>query len=267
MGHVSALHVYPIKSCRGIELRSVRLDALGPLYDRRLMVIDEAGRFLRQSDAPKLALLTPQLAPTSLKVRAPEMPTLNVALRARGAERRAVSIWDDTVEAEDAGEEAAAWLEHFLEQPARLVRLPDNVARWTDPRYRAERAGVGFADGFPILLIGAASLADLNQHMARPLPMNRFRPNLVVEGFEPYAEDRWKRIRIAGVELDVVKPCARCSITTVNQATGQIDDKEPLATLATYRRHDSEVHFGQNCIHRDPGMLRVGDLVEVLDSE
>jgi uncharacterized protein len=261
---VSALHIYPIKSCRGLDLTAVRLDRLGPLYDRRFMLVDETGRFLTQRELPRMALIAPRLGPTALQVSAPEMPMLKVAMSQPGAKRIAIQIWKQHGEAEDAGEHASSWFSQFLERRCRLVRLPAGAGRPVDPVFAGPDARIAFADGFPLLLTTEASLADLNGRLDRALPMNRFRPNIVVRGGEPYAEDRWKRIRAGELSLELCKPCARCVTTTVDQITAQVGS-EPLATLAQYRKRDNKVLFGQNCLHSEPGAIRVGDPVEVLE--
>jgi uncharacterized protein YcbX len=264
MPSASALHVYPIKSCRGVELKAVRFDRLGPLYDRRFMLVDETGNFLTQRELPRMALIEPRLGPTSLQVSAKNMPMLKVAMTQRDAKRIEVRVWKHHGKAEDAGGNAAAWFSEFLERPCRLVRFPDDDVREVDPAYARAPAQVGFADGFPVLLLSEASLEDLNARMPQKVPMNRFRPNIVVRDCEAYAEDRWKRIRIGELVLDVVKPCSRCAITGVDQLSG-LRGEEPLATLASYRARDNGVFFGQNCVHDGPGAIRVGDEVEVLE--
>jgi hypothetical protein len=268
MPTVASLHVYPIKSCRGLDLTAVRFDQLGPLYDRRFMLVDENGAFLSQRKLPRLALITPRLGPTALVVSAPNMPQLKVAMSQRDARRIEVQIWEHRGAAEDVGANAADWFSSFLEQPCRLVRWADDQLRPVDPKYARSEAATTFNDGFPVLLMSEASVADLNKRMKQPLPMNRYRPNVVVRDLEPYAEDSWRRIRIGEVELDVVKPCGRCATTTVDQLTG-VPGTEPLATLASYRRDQeggNKVLLGQNCVHRSLGSIRAGDPVEVLES-
>jgi hypothetical protein len=262
---VTALHLYPIKSCRGVALREAAVDARGIVGDRRCMVVDAGGRFLTQRERPRMALVAPALDGDRLTVRAPDMPTLAVALRDDGA-RRAVVIWDDRCEAVDQGDDAAAWLSDFLRTPCRLVRIADDFVRRVDPAYARPDDQVGFADGYPFLLAAEASLADLNARTATPLPMDRFRPNVVVDGRTPYEEDGWTRVRIGGVAFRVLKPCARCPITTVDQRTAA-RAREPLRALAAYRRVPGRgVMFGQNLAHDAPGTLRVGDAVEVLET-
>jgi uncharacterized protein YcbX len=265
MPTVAALNVYPIKSCRGLPLKAVRFDLLGPLYDRRFMLVDEAGKFLTQRELPRMALIEPRLGPTSLQISAPGMPQLKVAMAHRDSKRIEVAVWGYEGAAEHAGEHAADWFSSFLERSVQLVHFPEDVRRKVSQRHTELDAQVGFADAYPVLLLSEASLADLNGRMKSPLPMDRFRPNLVVKDCDAFAEDRWKRIRIGDLTLDVVKPCSRCAITTVDQITGQ-RGTEPLTTLATYRKHENDVWFGQNCVHHGPGSVRVGDQVEVLET-
>jgi len=262
---VSALYVYPIKSCRAIDLKAVRFDAGGPTYDRRFMVVDENGRFLTQRELPRFALIEAKLGPMSIGVSAPGMPALKVAMTQRDPKRIPVQIWEDRGEAEDTGENAASWFSQFLQRECRLVRVPEDGLRPVDPRYARAPAEVGFADAYPVLLTSEASLTDLNGRLAQNVPMSRFRPNIVVRGGDAYAEDSWKQIRIGELVLDVVKPCSRCVTINVDQLNAQ-QSKEPLATLATYRTRDNKVYFGQNCVHLGYGSIRVGDSVEVLET-
>ncbi len=262
---VTSLHVYPIKSCRAVDLKAVRFDALGPLYDRRLMVVDATtSRYLTQRELPRLTLITPQLGPTALQVSAPQMPTLKVSLTSERTERREITVWRFTGPAEDLGEHAADWISTVVERACRLVRFAPDVVREVNPSYAGPGVFTSFTDGYPVLLTTQGSLDDLNARLTDKVPMSRFRPNLVIAGAEPFAEDRWKRLRVGEVELDIVKPCARCVITTVDQLTAKTS-KEPLATLATYRARDGEVFFGQNCVHRSLASIRIGDPVEVLE--
>jgi uncharacterized protein YcbX len=262
---VTSIHIYPIKSCRAIDLKAARLDELGISFDRRLMVVDaETSRFLTQREEPKLTLISPQLGPTSLQVNAPSMPLLKIDTRREG-QRRDVTVWRFTGPAEDCGENAASWFSTVLERSVRVVRWADDVQRAVNPTYAGEGVLTAFTDGYPILITTEGSLEDLNSKAAERVPMSRFRPNIVIKGAAAFAEDTWKRIRVGEVELDVVKPCSRCAITTVDALTAK-RGKEPLATLAKYRLHENETWFGQNCIHRSLGSIRVGDPVEVLET-
>jgi hypothetical protein len=263
---VKSLHVYPVKSCRGLALQSVRLDARGPLYDRRWMIVDAQGAFLTQREEPRLALVRVTLRPTEIALDAPDMRTLRVPARGGEGARVSVKVWNHQGPGEDAGEAAADWLSQHLGRACRLVRFPDEARRAVSKRHTELDAETAFTDGYPVLLISEASLADLNGRMKTALTMERFRPNVVVTGTEAYAEDTWKRIRVGDVLLDVVKPCARCAITTVDPTTAD-RGKEPLATLASYRRLGNDVLFGQNAVHHGPGTLRAGDAVEVLETQ
>lgn len=265
MPKVSALYIYPVKGCAGIEVSGVRLDAMGPLYDRRFMVVDEHGKFLSQRELPRMALVRTKLAPTALVLEAPDMPKLTVPLAAQSDARRAVEVWGDALPAEPTGRSSKDWLSEVLGRPCELVRFADEAERPVDPAYAPPDSRVAFADAFPLLLISEASLEDLNARLSNALPMNRFRPNVVVTGAAPYEEDGWHELRIGGVRVDVVKPCSRCRVPTVDQRTAETG-AEPSATLARYRRRNHKVYFGQNCLHRERGMIRVGDEIEVLST-
>jgi uncharacterized protein len=260
---VSHLNVYPVKSCRGIALGEASLDRWGIRHDRNWMVVDAEGCFVSQRTQPRLALVEPALGPELLTLRAPGVPALELPVSGRAGLERTVTVQDDSCTALDQGEDAAAWLSGYLGQPMRLVHIGTSFQRSLDPRYVPEGGEVGFADGYPLLVLSDASVAELNRRLAAPLPMNRFRPNLVVTGCSAFAEDAWRRIRVGEVVLHLVKPCERCVITTVDQATAE-QGKEPLATLATFRRYGDGVAFGQNAVHQGPGRIRVGHAVEVL---
>ena len=179
---------------------------------------------------------------------------------------RGVTIWRDTLRVPDAGDMAADWLSRFIKKPIRLVHVPVQRARTTEAGYGRDDDKVAFADGYPLLLIGQASLDDISSRVGRPLEMLRFRPNLVIEGSEAFAEDGWKRIRIGDVEFRVVKPCSRCILTTIDPQTGVRDEqREPLATLMSYRKQEGGTMFGQNLVNDSNGVLEVGMPVTVLE--
>ncbi len=263
MVEVAALYVYPIKSCAGMSVASVTLDRRGVMGDRRFMVVDDDGRFLSQRELPKLALIVPRIADGAVTLAAPGFSTITVPVLMEGP-RRSVVVWRDVCDAIDQGDDASRWLSAHLGVSCRLVRLADEWKRLVDPTYATRPDDeVSFADAYPLLLIGEASLEDLNARLETPLPMNRFRPNVVVRGSTPFAEDGWRNIVIGDVRATVVKPCARCVTTLVDQQTGA-RGKEPLRTLASYRRRgDGEVYFGQNVIHAGQGAITVGDRVIV----
>lgn len=264
---ISALHTYPVKSCRGVTLREASFDARGIVGDRLFLVVDAEHAFVTQRSHTRMALIDAALAGLSLTLSAPGQPALTVGVAHEGPRCR-VTIWRDTAEAVDQGDAAAAWLSAWLGEPVRLVRMADDWTRLVSADYAVRPTDqTGFADGYPALLISEASLEALNARLtakgSHALPMNRFRPNIVVAGAAPFAEDGWKRIRAGGMTFDVVKPCARCDVTTTDQDTAE-RGKEPLATLAEFRRVEGKVMFGQNVIHAGPGTLRVGDEIEIL---
>ena len=260
---LSALYRYPVKSLAGNSLSHCRLDAFGLEHDRRWMVVDREGVFITQRELPEMTLISTHAEGDGLVLQAPGLTPLTVDRPPEGAERVAVRVWDDRCEARTCGEEAAGWLSGFLGHACRLVYMDAQEVRRVDPRYARPGDRTAFSDGFPLLLISQASLDDLNRRLETPLPMIRFRPNLVVTGCEPYAEDGWSLIRIGDVRLRVVKPCARCKITTVDPYTAEVGS-EPLKTLAGYRRQGNKVLFGQNLLHDGAGELTAGMPVEVL---
>ena len=263
---VSELNIYPIKSCGGISLERGEIDVRGFVHDRRWLVVDEDCRFLTQREIARMALIKPQVDELTLRLTAPEMSAFDLPTDQTG-QRVEVTIWKDSgVGAVDQGDEIADWLSTFLRQKVRLVRFASDYFRQVSQEYAPrETDQTGFADAYPFLILSEESLADLNSRLEVPLPMNRFRPNIVVRSAETsFAEDTWKAIRIGDVIFDVVKPCARCAITTTNQATAE-RGKEPLKTLATFRQHPRGVMFGQNAVHRSSGAIHTGAVVEVVE--
>ncbi|MGA4321866.1 MOSC domain-containing protein [Ectopseudomonas hydrolytica] len=267
MPSLSGLYRYPLKSGRGEALQRSAVDGLGLHGDRRWMVVDaDSGRFITQRLLPQMSQLSARYdARGGLTLSAPGQADLAVALPDPEKDLRGVVVWRDSLRVPDAGDEAAEWLSAMLGKPCRLVQVPESRARQVDTAYAQPGDRVAFADGFPLLLIGQASLDDLSQRVGQPLSMLRFRPNLVVTGSEAYAEDGWRRIRIGEVEFEVVKGCSRCILTTIDPQTGERNaQREPLATLKTYREKDGDVFFGQNLLPRGVGELQLGMMVEIL---
>lgn len=261
--NLSAIHVYPIKSCAGIRVPVARVGRRGLESDRRWMLVDPDGRFLTQREHPRMALIEPFLGDEELRVTTPNLEPLVVEPDAPGP-RRPVGVWKSRTAAVDHGDRAAAWFSEALGTHCRLVRQAEDSRRAVrSDDGRGPRAPISFADGYPFLLVTEASLEDLNARLPQPIPMDRFRPNPVVEGAPAFDEDSWGRIRVGDLELTVEKPCVRCAITTVDQASGKTG-REPLRTLAIYRRHPEGVRFGQNLIHQGEGTLREGLGVAVL---
>lgn len=258
---LSRLFVYPVKSLAGIELTEADVDEFGIVNDRRWMVVDEHGELLTQRDHPRLALVKATFAPHGLTLSTPGLSKLEVDLPEGGA--RSVRVWDDVVCANDAGAPAADWLSTFLQRPAALVHMPDSTFRRVDPRYSPQQRRVSFADAYPFLVLTQESMDELNRRLAQPLVIERFRPNIVISGaVKPHAEDLWNCIRAGSIEFDLVKPCARCAVPTVDPLTAETG-KEPTRTLATYRKRDGKVWFGVNAIHRSTGRLSVGSQVSI----
>jgi uncharacterized protein YcbX len=264
MIEVSGLTIYPVKSCAGIDGRSMRLDRFGLVGDRRWLLVDENNRFMSQRELSSMALIGAAVDDDGLRLDF-QQQSLRVAQPSADARLRQVTVWSDTLRALDAGEEAADWLSEKLGQPCRLVYMGDDCQRYVDGVYAREGETVSFADGFPLLLISQASLDDLNARLSSPVPMNRFRPNLVVSGCEAFAEDSWRRIRVGEIEFDVAKPCSRCVMPSIDQASGR-KDSEILRVLAGYRRgEDRQTYFGQNLLYRGSGEIALGAIVEVLE--
>ena len=261
---LSSLIYYPIKACRGFEVESAEVERMGLQHDRRMMATTPEGKFLTQREYPKLALVTPTLKNGSLELSAPEFDSLRLNIQTKGTSQP-VTVWHSKgVAAIDQGEDAAQWFSDWLGVTVRLMHIADGFQRKLNPQYAVNADDhTGFADGYPILVISEESLADLNSRLETPVPMNRFRPNVVVRGCEPFAEDTWKRIRIGGIEMAVVKPCARCVVTTIDKDT-LVQSKEPLKTLNTFRKQPKGAMFGQNVIPLNGGRLEVGMSVEVL---
>lgn len=262
---LSAINIYPIKAVRGLGLESVMVEERGLAGDRRWLVVDADDRFISQREHAAMARLSANIMPKGLRLEAEGRTPLNVEFRS--APTRTVTIWRDEVKAIDAGDPAAEWLTEFIGFPARLVHMDEDSYRPVHPDYSEPGDVVSFADGFPLLIANEASLADLNARMETPLPMNRFRPNLVVMGAEPWAEDGWKVLRIGGVVFRNVKQCGRCLVTTTDQQTGERMGEEPLRTLSTFRKVDQAVMFGANLIPEREGLpmpISIGTAVEVL---
>jgi uncharacterized protein len=257
MLRLTALHVYPIKSAGGCSVRDWRVDSFGLRYDRRWMVVDRSGQFITQRTHPRLALVRPTIDGDTMRVAASGMPVLELPLDPTPGVTTMAVVWRDTCEAVWTGERPAAWFSEALGTPCSLVHMPVDTIRPADPAFAPPGVRVSFADAFPFLLISEESLADLNARLPASLPMNRFRPNLVIGGRGPYVEDSLGAFRLGEIEFRVVKPCDRCVVTTTDQETTE-RGVEPLRTLATYRKVGGEVMFGQNVIHLGTGRLSVG---------
>jgi uncharacterized protein YcbX len=269
---LSAITRYPVKSCRGHGVQSAVVEPWGLAGDRRWLVVDEDGQGMTAREHPRLLLATPRLRPDGgLRLESPDAPPIEVDVPE--GEIVPVRVHSSELAGTPAALEASAWFSKIVGEPARLVFLDDPTRRHPNPRFARPSDYVSFADGYPMLVATSASLAQLNEWIADgpradegPLPMVRFRPNLVIDGTAPFEEDGWRRIRVGAAEFRVVKGCDRCVMTMTDPDT-TVRTKEPIATLAKYRRWDGETWFGMNIIPDSPGAeLTVGDDVEILEA-
>jgi uncharacterized protein len=261
--HLTEIWIYPIKSLGGIRLQKARVLEKGLEFDRRWMLVDGEGKFLTQRVHASMALFKLTLDEQHVLVKhASKNSSCRVDLRPSVTDvQEQVFIWDDTVRAVEVSKEVSNWFSEMLGIPCKLVYFPEENERAVDRQF-ATHEQVSLADGYPYLIVGQASLNDLNHRMEMPLPMNRFRPNFVFSGGHPYEEDEWKEFTIGSNRFVGVKPCARCVLTTVNQETAE-KGVEPLKTLATYRKRDNKIYFGQNVLAIDHTFVSEGEVIEL----
>lgn len=271
---ISEINIYPIKSLGGISLNEAVVEEKGLKYDRRWMLVDDNGRFFTQREFPQMATLKVSLESNDLKISNGNDSLLIPFSENEDGEEIEVVVWNSKLTARTAKNDINEWFSDALQTNCRLVQMNKNSKRPVNPNYavHTDQDTVSFADGYPFLLIGESSLDDLNSRLENPLPMNRFRPNFVVKGADPFAEDNWKKIKIGNEIFYIVKPCERCVMTTVNQDKGVSEGKEPLKTLATYRLvkkdGESKILFGQNLIAEKAGeTIKIGDKVEILETK
>lgn len=259
---ISQLIVYPVKGLKGIAVESALATPRGLAHDRRFMVVGPEGRFLSQREVPAMATIWTEMAGGELLLAAPDAGEIAVPLEPDGGEALEVEVWDTRCAALAPSPGADRWLTTVLERPCRLAYMPDTTRRESKPRRAGPGHLVGFADGYAHLVISEASLAALNARLARPVPMDRFRPNIVVRGCEPFAEDGWADFTAGGAALRMAKPCGRCQVTTTDQSTGEVTGPEPLATLSAWRMSpEFGAQFGMNAVTVRTGTIRVGDPV------
>ena len=260
--HLQDIYIYPIKSLGGIRLEEAKVETRGLSYDRRWMLVDKNGVFMTQRKHHQMALLQVELTDGGLTVFQKQQPEQKQFISSSPQTDRfiSVTVWDDSMTAQIVNEHINQWFSEVLGVACQLVYMPPSTNRAIDEKYAVHQEQVSFADAMPYLLIGQSSLDDLNEKMSEPLPMNRFRPNLVFSGGKAFEEDGWLQVRIGECTFKVTKPCARCILTTVNQDTG-VAGKEPLKTLASYRTVNNKVLFGQNMIALTSGTVKVGDAV------
>jgi uncharacterized protein YcbX len=262
---LSEIWMYPIKSLGGIRLTSAKVVEKGLLHDRRWMLVDENNVFMTQRVYPSMALFLVSLERGTITItkRNPiaSQPFVSFDINAPTSGQTIISqVWDDEVIVTEVDPTLSHWFSGHLEMTCKLVSFPEANVRLVDPRYKVNNEQVSLADAYPFLIIGQSSLDDLNARLKESLTINRFRPNFVFTGGEPYEEDSWKNFSIGKSRFVGVKPCSRCILTTVDQNTAERGN-EPLVTLSTYRKRDNKIYFGQNLVALDQGEVWVGDKI------
>jgi len=255
------IHIYPIKSLGGISLQSAKVEERGLQYDRRWMLVDKNGMFLTQREHPQMALLQVNIKDDTLQVSHKVKAISNLQLPISSEQlsnHMVVNVWNDVVIAKNVSHDADLWLSEALNLDCQLVFMDNDSDRFTDRKYVDEPHHVSFADAYPFLIIGHESLNELNRRLKEPLPMNRFRPNFVFSGGEPFIEDTWRDFMIGKLKFRAVKSCSRCVIPTINPDTAE-KGREPLETLSKFRKVGNKVMFGQNLVGYDEGVVKVGD--------
>jgi uncharacterized protein YcbX len=263
---LTEIRIYPIKSLGGISLDKAQIFGKGLAHDRRWMLIDENGLFMTQRTHPQMALFKLQMDKDKIYVTfkngESDHPSTSFFLHTQTTGELIVPIWNDRVSVHEVDSAVSKWFAQHLGVACRLVNFPEGNPRPVDPAYKVNDEQVSLADAYPFMIIGQSSLDDLNTRLKEPVPMNRFRPNFVFSGGEPYEEDQWRNFRIGKNRFVAVKKCARCTIPTVNQDTGKTS-KEPLRTLAAYRSENNNVFFGQNLVCLNEGEVAVDDTIEL----
>ena len=259
MLRLSEIFIYPIKSLGGISVDSALVEERGLKYDRRFLLVDENNLFMTQRDFAEMALLILSFGENEFKVlNTKDGSHILLPFKSDSKEIISVKIWDDVCNAVQVNKILDNWFSTVINKKCSLVYMPDDEKRIVEKKYINEDHIVSFADAYPFLIIGESSLDDLNSRLETPLPMNRFRPNFVFTGGNPYEEDNWKDFKIGDVKFKAVKPCARCVITTTDQATA-IRNEEPLKTLSNYRKINNKVMFGMNVICNKTGRLSINE--------
>jgi uncharacterized protein YcbX len=262
---ISQLFIYPIKSLGGIEVNRAEVTDRGFKYDRRWMLVDRQHRFMTQREIPQLALLKTSIEQDQLivtnSIKTGNSIRFPIEL-STGNKIRCI-VWEDDCEALEAGPEINAWFSQQLNMDCKLVYMPDESLRKVDPDYSIDNEITSFSDAYPFLIIGQSSLDDLNSKLSVPIPMNRFRPNIVFEGGYAFEEDEMEHFVINAINFFGVKPCARCVVTTIDQQKAE-KGKEPLKTLSSYREKNNKIYFGQNLLHKGNGLIQRGDELRIL---
>ncbi|WP_340105947.1 MOSC domain-containing protein [Rhodohalobacter sp. 8-1] len=259
------IYTYPVKSLGGVRLQEGRVLKKGLEFDRRWMLVDDRGRFMSQRKHSRMALLQTEITDNGIDVYSKTDPSnrVTIPLEPSSKNTREVVIWDDRVDAQRVSQKLSQWFSEQLDVTCDLVFMPHSTRRLLKPKYQVNEESVSFADAMPYLLISQKSLDDLNSRLNKPIPMERFRPNIVVAGGAPFQEDNWNEISIGSARFKITKSCARCVVTTIDQQSGH-KAKEPLKTLASYRKVEGDVYFGQNMLLLEGGNIQVGDTVSLI---
>jgi uncharacterized protein YcbX/ferredoxin len=264
---LSNISIYPIKSTKGLDLSSSWVDELGLSFDRRFVIADQYGQFITARIHAKLCLIQANLTSQGLILTAPNMPSLAINYQHFGEQYQPVTVWGQQIQSQHCLNNYDLWFSHYLGSHCQLLFFGERSQR----QVKNSTKSVAYADGYPLLLISAASLNRLNERTSSAIKMTQFRPNIVVDNTDPFAEDSWKKIRIGDVEFDIVKPCSRCVFTTIDPETGQKNsDREPLKALKTFRQgrgDDKDIYFGQNMIPLNQGQIAIGDVVEIIEQQ
>ncbi len=256
---IVSLHIYPIKSLGGISLQSSKVFGKGLAYDRRWVLIDGESLFQSQRTLPNMALISVFINKESLRVKAPNGSAIDISFTPEG-ERRKVKIWNDEVEGREVSAHISSWFSKYLGKEVYLVKMTDDTNRLIDVRYASNAETVSFADGYPLLLANTSSMDDLNKKLETPVDVNRFRPNIVIEGQQAFEEDDWNQVSIGTAKIEVVKRCTRCVVVNIDPQTAS-KGIEVLQILSSYRKTDNKVHFGVNALIHKEGVIKVGDTV------
>jgi uncharacterized protein len=260
---LSTIYIYPIKSLGGISVDSAYADERGLKYDRRYLLVDETGMFITQRDFSQLALLKLSISENGFNVlNTTDSSQTVIPFESDSKENLSVKVWDDVCNAVMVSKDLNNWFSNAINKKSYLVYMPEDEKRLVEKKYINDEHIVSFADAYPFLIIGQASLEDLNSRLQRPVPMNRFRTNFVFTGGNSYEEDCWKDFKIGDAKFKAVKPCARCVITTTDQDTAE-RSVEPLKTLSTYRKINNKVMFGMNVVCNKPGIVSINQKIEL----
>jgi len=261
---ISEIHIYPVKSLPGISLQNSLVEERGLKYDRRWMLVDSENMFITQRLLPQMVFINVTIENENLIFthKRKLLNPLSLPIKQIPTKQMLVQVWDDNCSANEYENEVNEWFSDALEFKCKLVYMPDNTKRKTSTKYFSKSKNVSFADGYPYLIIGQAALDHLNDKLKFPVNMLQFRPNIVFTGGKEHDEDNWKEIKIGKLNFNIVKPCARCVITTIGLENGN-KNKEPLATLSKYRNFQNKIMFGQNVICHSEGMIKIDDEIKV----